>query len=501
MRRRLAVLVGTVATVLAVSLTGAPAGGAASVPGRGPDAGTGPPNVVLVLLDDMRLDDAHWMRRTRERVAETGATYANYYAPMSLCCPSRTSILRGQYPHNTGVLTNAEPDGGFAGSRAVDTSTLATWLDDTYATGFVGKYLNGYEGPDQTYVPPGWDDWMATIATYGYLGIVTNDNGVPVDHSGVNSPQVFAQQASEFVTEQSALGASFFLQVSLVTPHNGGPRRDGAGDVPTPFVPARDRGDYHGPSTPPGPAYDEADVSDKTGPVASLPPLTEAERAATVVAMTQRRESLRSADRAVGQLLDTLEVTGELDDTYVVVTSDNGYMLGEQRILDGKRQPYEPASHMPLFVSGPGIPAGRVWEGVAGTQDIAPTVLDIAGLQPPGWLDGHSVLPTADRADGDLDRALLLEGAQVPVDPENGGDTVYAARRTVAETGWVYRALVSRRWKLVEWERTGTSELYDLEADPQEVQNLSGDSAAKAVLADMSQRLDRLWLCAAAGCE
>ncbi len=160
------------------------------------------------------------------------------------------------------------------GSRNIDHSTLSTWLDDSYATGYTGKYFNGYESPTQTYVPPGWDDWMGTISTYGYLNTVTNDNGTAVENVDTNSPQAFASQASGFITEQAAAQSPFFLHLSFVTPHNGGPHRDGDEGVPTPFVPRRDRGTYEGPVHPAGPAYDEHDVDDKTGPAAELPPLT-----------------------------------------------------------------------------------------------------------------------------------------------------------------------------------------------------------------------------------
>jgi len=504
-RSRIAVVAATVG-VLAVASLAAPAGGAETAGASASADGSsraGPPNVVLVVMDDMRLDDVAWMPRTVRRVAVAGARYRNYYTPMALCCPARASILRGQYPHNTGIVTNAEPDGGYQGSRNIDDSTIATWLERPYTTGYVGKYFNGYEGPRQRYVPPGWDDWMGTIDTYGYVNTVTNDNGRVVSNKGTNSPEVFASQAKSFITEQSATGSPFFLHLSFVTPHNGGPHRDGDHGLPSPFVPRRDRGTYDGPEHPTGPAYDEREIEDKTGPVARLPRLSDRQEWEIAVKFEQRRESLASADRAMGRVLDTLEATGEMRDTYVIFTSDNGFVLGEHRLEDGKRQPYEPASHLPLFIRGPGIPSGRVWKGPVGTQDIAPTILDIAGVGPPAGvdLDGHSVLPTAGRVDDDRERAIVLEGAAVPVDAENGGRIKYAAPQTIAETDWIYRGLATERWKYVEWEQLGTVELYDLAADPHEVRNLSEDPAYAKRRAELAARLAQLRDCAGVTCE
>lgn len=458
------------------------------------------PNVVLIVMDDMRKDDAAWMPRVQRWIAGRGTTFDRFYTPTSLCCPARSSILRGQYPHNTGVLTNAEPDGGYAGFTRLQNSTLATWLQDSYATGYVGKYFNGYESPTQTLVPAGWDDWQATVSTYGYLGIKTNDNGSIIDWSGRNSPGVFGIQANQFLAKQIPAVDPFFLHLSFVTPHTGGPRRDGDGGVATPFVQLRDRGTYDGPSHATDASYNEADVSDKVGPVAGHPPLTRQERRDIAVKMQQRRESLAAADRAVGQVLATLRRSEEADNTYVMFTSDNGYLLGEHRIFEGKRQPYEQASRMPFYISGPGVPVGGRWTGVAGTHDIAPTILEIAGLAAPYPLDGVSVLPTTLEPDGGHGRAVLLEGARRPVDAENGGAITYAAPRSVADTDWYYRGIVTKRWKLIHWPQYGGYELYDLRGDPFELQNVYEARGYQQPSRQLQRRLRSLWLCRGDAC-
>lgn len=461
------------------------------------------PNVVLVVMDDMRADDLPWMPTVTSEIAETGTQFTSFYAPTPLCCPSRASMLRGQYPHNTGILTNAEPDGGFAAFSALEDSTLAAWLDPTYTTGYVGKYLNGYESSTQTHVPPGWDFWNGTTRTYHYKAVLTNENGTVVDHSGVNSPDLFGEQAIQFLDTVVANPEPFFLELSFVTPHNGRPHNDGDGGIPSPFVPPRDRDTYTGPAHPTGPAYNEVDMSDKTGPAADLPPLSPSQESGIALRHQQRREALASADRAVGRVLAALDRHGWSPNTYVIFTSDNGFMSGEHRLTHGKIQPYEPAARVPLLIAGPGVPAGNSWAAPAGMHDLAPTVLEMAGMPAEdvdAELDGQSVLPTVDRPDGDHDRAVLVEQADLPIDPEDGGQVRYAAPRSVRQTDWVYHAAVTDRWKLIEWDQLGTYELYDLSADPDEIDNLAYHPDHQERLAYMVERLERLRWCKGADC-
>jgi arylsulfatase A-like enzyme len=465
------------------------------------------PNIVVVLMDDLRRDDMPWLPAVRRYIVDRGVTFSNYYTPVSYCCPARASILRGQYPHNTGILTNAEPDGGFAGSRAIDSSTLATWLDPAYHTAYIGKYLNGYEGRQRTYIPPGWDEWMGTTATYDYLGIRLNDNGTIVDRSGINSPTLLAREARRYIRARAPRRAPFYLQLSFVTPHEGGPHTDGDAEVSappglgTPYVAPRARGTYDGPAHPPDPSYNEADVSDKAGPNAELPRLSNRHKAWVALASAQRRESLAAADRGIRWVMKSLHASGEMRRTYVIFTSDNGYMLGEHRDVD-KFGPYEPSAHLPLAIRGPGIARGAKTAGMAGTHDLAPTILRMAHARARAdiALDGHSILPRRGWHE-DPSRAILLEKAALPVDAENGGKVRFAAPRTVAETNWAYRGLVTSRWKLVSWDQFGTFEMYDLRKDPYELRSLYYSPKHHDKATALRHRLARLWMCSAAACN
>jgi arylsulfatase A-like enzyme len=215
----------------------------------------------------------------------------------------------------------------------------------------------------------------------------------------------------------------------------------------------------------------------------------------------QRRESLASADRAVRSVLKALRGSGEMKNTYVLFTSDNGFLLGEHRFASGKDQPYEPASHLPLLIKGPGVPQGQHWRGMAGTQDLAPTILVMADATADVTLDGHSVLPSAAHALRDRGRAILLEGAAVPVDAENGGPVRYAPLTSRETTPWRYHGLVTRRWKIISWDQYGTYELYHLAEDPYELTNVYYDLEYAEKATALTRRLEQLWLCRGTSCN
>lgn len=461
------------------------------------------PNVVLVMMDDMRADDLPWLPAVQRGIYDRGVAYSRFYAPTALCCPSRASVLRGQYPHNTGILSNAQPAGGYEGSRRIDSQTLATWLDPTYRTGYVGKYFNGYESDGQTYVPPGWDDWQASLHTYWFTGSLTNDNGVAVSDRGRYNSDVFGDQAVDFIGESAPGDEPYFLHVSMVAPHHGGPNHtDGDRGVATPYVPPRWQGTYDGPRSVRAASFDEADVSDKTGPVAELPRLSAEARRALRIQMAQRRESLLASNAAIRRILDAVDASGEGRSTYVIFMSDNGMMMGEHRYAGlVKMVPYESGSHIPFAIRGPGLGPGTTYGGVAGTMDVAPTVLDLAGVDPLLELDGHSLLPDAQPRTTQRRRAVLLMAPDTAVDLENGGAVKYAPRVPVDETVWMYRGIVTSRWKLIRWVDEDAWELYDLRHDPDELTNLSGQRRWEDAEQRLRDRLDRLWHCVGRACD
>lgn len=426
------------------------------------------PNIVFVFVDDGRTDELAVMPRVRQGIGNAGATFTDFYAPFPLCCPARATLLTGQYAHNHRVLGNTAPAGGF--KKFVDRSTLATWLTPNYRTGLIGKYFNGYAPP---YKPPGWDEWMVPSVMYGYYGnrwFVDRGTGGSFQTITGYQTDTLGSLAADFVTRNAPRTEPFYLHLSIVAPHDGLPHDpDDVSGFPSPYVEPAYRDDFDT-LTNPDPSFNEPDVSDK--PVRPGP-LSAGEMRGITEHYQQRHEASLSVDDAVDAVMDALTASGELADTYVIFSSDNGLMLGEHRIRGGKGTPYEVASRVPFLVRGPGIPAGRVVGQVAGQIDFAPTVMAMAGLSVPSSVDGLSLLG-------------LLQGSQQTV-PRSGVLLEAAAKTSVESPPWVYQGVVDGRWKYVE-RATGRKELYDLDTDPYELVNVAG----RAVNATRQQALATL---------
>ena len=304
-------------------------------------------------------------------------------------------------------------------------------------------------------------------------------------------------------------GEPWFSYLAFVSPHAGKPA-EYVGDPPAPYVPPRLQGTYKRKALPDDPSINEADVSDKHAAMAALPLLTRHAIRRIKVKSRQRRESLKVVDHWVRVIVDTVAARGELDNTYFVLTSDNGIFQGQHRLSHGKQLPYEPAAQVPLIIRGPGFPAGATYDGLTGLQDLTPTILDVTGQQlPPGapQPDGVSLLQLVN---GGIttDRPELLEVATT-VKVVDGTTTRQAARQRptryqqLLTTGptWRIRGLVTQDgWKYLEF-ATGESELYDLNADPYELDNLANLEPYAAQVAQLHALLLAYEDCAGASCR
>jgi len=436
------------------------------------------PNIVLILVDDMRTDDLARMPVTNQLLVDNGMTFTNAYATFPLCCPSRASILTGQYPHNTGVLNNRAPLGGF--SKLNDANTIGTWLDSSgYATGYLGKYLNQYGGLDPTYVPPGWDQWEAIVGGLARPNDPQkfNVNGTEETRVG-HQTDILTERATEFLSTHAE--HPMFLHLAYTAPHQSKTR---TGWNP-PLAAPRHEHAFDGLPAPTSPAYNEEDMSDKPEPL-QMPLLDEAGMAYTQALAEQRAEALLAVDEGVQQLVDALQAAGELDNTYFVFTSDNGYFLGEHRRRLGKHEHYEESSGVPLVIRGPGIPVGST-DAVVGGHDLAPTFLGLAeswGAVQDFVLDGRDLLPLAQDPSRPANRDLLIQAVR----PASGGLDYFAVR---SEDGWKYVRYAN-----------GTAEMYDLNTDPHELDNLAGKEEFAAVEQDLQQRLTQIEACSGDACR
>jgi len=455
------------------------------------------PNIVFILTDDMRKDDLSktYMPQTTTELVDKGMSFQNAFVSNPLCCPSRATIMRGQYSHNTDVWFNTnvfDPDpnvrdGGWLGynGNGYELDNVATHLQAVgYSNGLFGKYLNGYidsTEPTTTKRLPGWEDWFA-FKKLGYYNYDVNDNGI-IKHFGTTnsaySTNVLNSQVQEFIRAKAPQDNPFFAYVAPYAPH--GPATPGPGDRQT----------FNGLKAPRPLSFNERDVSDKPPWIQSLRRFSSDDIANIDQRHENRVESLQAVDDLVADVVRTLGEQGVLSNTFIVFTSDNGFHHGEHRIRQGKARPYEESARVPLVIRGPGVPPSvppveQPDELVLNT-DYFPTFIDLAGAQTPSYVDGRSLLPLlTGPAPPSWRTAILIEGRKNSADPEIELDRNYNAIRESTST--------STR-KYVEYEGT-ERELYDLGADPLELTNTySSANPDVPPLSDLRARLNALKGC------
>ncbi|HVT60190.1 MAG TPA: sulfatase [Thermoanaerobaculia bacterium] len=448
------------------------------------------PNIIMVLTDDqdVQLGSVNYMPNVKKLLAQQGVSFSNFYVPLSLCCPSRTTILRGQYPHNTQVLTNGLPNGGFEKVFAdnLESSTMATLLKGAgYRTVMLGKYLNGYPNtaPSPSYIPPGWDEWYSPSAgnPYSEYNYTLNENGTQVVYHSSPSDyltDVIRGKAVDFI-QRAAPSQPVFVYFATYAPH-------------APYTPApRHMNLFSNLKAPRPPSFNEPDVSGKPAYIMTKPRLTQTQIDSIDADYRNRLRALQAVDEAVAALVATLSATGRLANTYIFFTADNGYHMGEHRLLPGKYTPYETDIHVPLIVRGPGVLQGIVRDQFGANLDLAETFADLAGVAQLPFSDGRSLKgllgatpPSAWR------RAFLLEefnqGEIAPVDssgdpaskigilePPDPADIAAAAQAVQIPTYYGFQA---PGYKYVEYlnlsGQIAETELY-LSSDPYELHNLA----------------------------
>jgi N-acetylglucosamine-6-sulfatase len=483
-----------------------------------------PPNVILILTDDLAVNDLNpralrHMPNLKSLLIDKGTTFDNAFVTNSLCCPSRATILRGQYTHNHEILSNEPPRGGFQKFRFLghENSTMATWVKEQgYRTAFFGKYLNGY---NETYIPPGWDEWYAV--TGNYLSHTFNENGhlVSYEPESYYETDVMSDKASDYITRTAGADPPFFtadrpflMWIGTKAPHQ-------------PASPApRDDDSYPAISLPHPPSFDEKDVSDKPDWISDNPPLSLEQKRYMEELYRKRLQSMLAVDDMIGDLVGALHDSGELDNTYIVFTSDNGFHLGQHRLGAGKWTPYEEDIRIPLIVRGPGVPEGETLHHMVLNNDLAPTFADLAGAEPPSFVDGRSLVPVltddptpledwrqrfviesvAERS-GVPHPPFITESTVVPLltgDPLPGNwrRTSAASAQSSEEWGrpWL-KALRTNNYLYVDY-KTGEHELYNLRKDPHELNNMYA-TAPPEITHRLEAQLDALRQCSAAECR
>jgi arylsulfatase A-like enzyme len=451
-----------------------------SASGQSKSALAVPPNVLVLMTDDQTVESMRIMPNVKTLLADRGVTFDNSFVSYSLCCPSRSTFLTGQYAHNHGVWGNTAPNGGYY--KLDSTNTLPVWLQRAgYQTIHLGKYLNQYGTRNAREIPPGWGQWYGTPdpSTYRYLNYTINENGNLVTFGTAASDyktDVESRMAVDLIARQAADPRPFFMWVAFLAPHSGAPRdADDPTGLATPSPAPRHKNRFANEPLPTPPSLNEADVSDKPAAIRNRPLLAPARLNAVRQSYQQRLESLLAVDEAVAQIVNELARTGKLDNTYIIFTSDNGFFHGEHRVPAGKVLLYEPSIRVPLIIRGPGIPAGQHRSQFVANIDLAPTITKVTGAQPGRVMDGRSLIPFA------KDR-LLQSGRDILLETPT------------------YAAVRSPNWLYAEY-TTGERELYNLARDRDELNSLHADPRYDKIKANLAARLARLRLCKGSACR
>lgn len=471
-------------TLLTAACGGGPRPPQAPQKPKAPAADMGRPNIVFILTDDLDMSHVQYMPQLRRHIAAKGTTFSNMFVTYAVCAPSRASILTGQYAHNHGVVENRPPRGSFRRffSEGREQSTVATWIQAAgYRTGLVGKYMNYYPPQrDPAYVPPGWDDWrgyfdfksMAEGAAY--YNYELNENGRVVRYAEAEKDyltDVLRDKALDFIAT-TPRDQPFFLYLGEFAPH-------------APVSPA-DRHDNLFPDlkAPRGASFNEEDVSDKPAWLRAQPQLTPEVIAATDELYKKRVQAMQAVDDTIEALVRALEARGQLENTYIFFSSDNGFDFGGHRLDHGKGDAYDESIRVPLIVRGPAIAKGRVEPAIALNIDLAPTFAAIAQAQAPQSVDGRSLyrLLVGKATQRDWRKDFLVELRS----KEDGGITEFAALRN-ADTLYVEYL-------------SGERELYDLVKDPHQLES-AHTTVEPETLEKLSQRLAALKSCKGENCR
>jgi N-acetylglucosamine-6-sulfatase len=430
------------------------------------------PNVVLILTDDQRWDTLWAMPNLQSELVRRGVTFSNAFVVNSLCCPTRTSILTGQYSHSTLVYDNAGPYGGFPAFHQ-DDNTVATWLHDAgYYTGLYGKYLNLYQS---LYIPPGWDRWGAFYGGKGeegayYYNYTLNQDGALTTYGSSEadySTDVLAGFADSFI-RTAPVAQPLFLYLAPFGPH-----------LPATPAPrdAHEFGDLQ-PWRPPN--YNEADVSDKPAWVQALPSLATQQQKQIDRQRRNEYRSLLSVDDAIDTVVRALTDTGRLSNTLIVFTSDNGLAWGEHR-WTGKKVSWEESIRVPMVVrDDAAIGSARTDSHLVADIDIGPTFAAAAGVASPD-AEGLSFLPLLSNPGAKFRHDVLIEHLQNDTGRDQTPTFCAVRDDALQREGFAYTLYV-----------TGEEELYDLKLDPYELANVAGDPGYASQLASLQGQEARL---------
>lgn len=489
--------IGVAASLLTVPVAAAPSihsGQEASALQTAPNRSTKDdrPNFIVIQTDDMMVEDLEVMTHVKALIGQQGATFNEMLTPFALCCPSRAALMTGCYPHNTKVQSNFPPSGGFLPWEVNNGKhhTAAYLQDAGYHTVHIGKYINGYGMYNRAVdrIPAGWSEWYGTSdpSTYQMYGYLLNEPGGAKVYGDFETEDeenygsdVFTSKALGVIDRAATSNEPLMMQIAYLAPHvetkplTDGNWQESWADVDRPedgsgitieSIPVRPairhKDSLANVQLTKDPSFNEVDRSDKHPIIQALEPLTDDDIAELEEDNRHRKQSLLAVDEGVKEIVEALRRTGQLDNTYITFIGDNGYMLGQHGISYGKYFPYEPALRIPAVMRGPGILPNRTIDGMAFEIDIAPTILELAGVRPDRPTDGVSLVPQLTQGEPLPERTLLLSSG--PQQSASGNNLpLFDGVRTERYSWWIYE--------------DGFEEMYDLVKDPWQMESVADD--------------------------
>ncbi len=439
-----------------------------------------PPNIVFVLVDDMRWDEfgtaghAYLKTPNIDRIATEGAFFKNAFTTMPLCSPSRAGFLTGLYAHSNGIEDNLARN-----EQSHKLRTFPAKLDTLgYETAFIGKWHMGNDDSRR----PGFNRWVALKGQGEATNPKLNIDGQRQVIEGYTT-DILTDFAIDFINQERHEPFLLYLSHKALHPnfvqHDDGSVSaiDGGG-----FVAAdRHKGMYQDKVFMKRPNYgisptDKPALARKNNNL----PLLSRETVTPENTIRERSEMLMAVDDGLGKILQSLEESGQLDNTVVVVTSDHGYWYGEHGLSQERRLAYEEAIRIPLLIRfPPKIPAGLLIDQTALSLDLAPTLIDLAGQTVDKHLQGRSLVPLFKGPAKNWRSSFLIEYYS---------DHVF---ERIVNMG--YKAVRTDRYKYIHYyDLVDMDEFYDIEEDPYELNNIINDSNSTNAVIMMKEELEKL---------
>ena len=472
------------------------------------------PNLAFLLTDDQDVT-AHsldYMPKLNKLLREEGTEFLNYFVPTGLCCPSRTTIIRGQYCHNTKIWDNGDLNnktylsGGVKKfiAEGLENSTIATLMKEAgYETFLIGKYVNGYTDSKATHVPPGWDHWYG-MTDESYFGPHFSVQGKLLKTSKDTYQTDFISSTALTLLRNRDKNKPFFIYIAPYAPH-------------TPATPApRHEHLFSNISAPRYPSFDPDDAIQQQKPswIKRLPTLTDVQIAKIDVFYRNRLRALQAVDEMLENITDLLQQESVQDNTYVFYMGDNGQHFGDYRIPPGKRQAYDTDIRVPFLVRGPDVKGAEKVTEVVMSVDLLPTWVELAGGEGLGSYepDGKSMIdllfgksPPRPKVNTYRSAALAeMYGGSSNMGTRYIGmagfeankfwNNTYQAVRVINGSDWAAGA----NWLYAEW-CTGEREFYNVSADPYQIFN-TVEKVDKSLLNKLSTLTEQLGSCVGKSC-